>query len=590
MVATCHLPLFLDCVKSSEKRSHSVSINSWKAVTTTDCQAFNMVKSLGDLCLECIQQHLSAIPQLGSSLPTLFKERLIERLAYHDMLHKSYLPHVSSNLLCSALQHIKLYKCDQVDDHFLGLLADCRCQLEVLVINGCNAVTDMGVQAVTKDQLNLCVLELKKLPHLTSVGLTAIQSPVLWKVDIKRCPRITTDGVTVLASQCKGIKVLRFAHCIKLERRTYSAVGAALGHALEELELGIPNVTDVELVQLAQHCPNLKKLDLTGAKSIGKEALIKLFQSCTRLQGLDLSYCSRLAKGWECQALWTLPQTLKELSLCGVLLEDEQVLVEGMQRLRSLVSLRLCGVSALNDSTLTEILDSIGMNLEVLDISGGFTKMLTDEGLRAVTKNCQKLRELCLSLLSQLTCITLAPMFHDQWRAANFQKLYLSCRQMDMSILSLISVSCQELRLLEISGITAVTDDFLFQLAQHCPKLSHLGIKGCRQVTDRAVCALVRNCPIRSLVLSGILNLTDKCIFALANSRPELEEIYLNGCAQITPAAVRYLCDCCIGRLYVHHAIPNAVHNQLMAKNLDTGEFCRADLMPSGINSSDSHG
>ena len=100
-----------------------------------------MVKALGDLCLGCIQQHLSSIPQLGASLPTLYKERLIERLAYHDMLHKSYLPQVSYNLFCAALRHVKLYKCPQVDDQFLALLADCKCQLEVLVINGCGAVT-----------------------------------------------------------------------------------------------------------------------------------------------------------------------------------------------------------------------------------------------------------------------------------------------------------------------------------------------------------------------------------------------------------------------------------------------------------------
>ena len=109
-----------------------------------------MVKALGDLCLGCIQQHLSSIPQLGACLPTLYKERLIERLAYHDMLHKSYLPHVSYNLFCAALRHIKLYKCPQVDDHLLGLLAECKCQLEVLVINGCSAVTGKRmVQATT---------------------------------------------------------------------------------------------------------------------------------------------------------------------------------------------------------------------------------------------------------------------------------------------------------------------------------------------------------------------------------------------------------------------------------------------------------
>ncbi|KAK7110296.1 F-box/LRR-repeat protein 2-like [Littorina saxatilis] len=546
-----------------------------------------MVKELGDICLGFIQNNLSSIPQLCSNLPTLYKERLLERLAYHDMLHKDYLPHVSYNLMCSALRHIKLYKCHQVDDHFLTLLAASKCEIEVLVIHGCTAVTDAGVKEITAGQEKLCVLELKKLPRLTSLGLAAIHSPALWKVEMKKCPLITCEGVTALANECQGIKVLRIAHCPTLERRTYGCVAAALGDVLEELDLGIPGVTDEELVQLSRHCSNLKKLNLTGAKAVGKEALIKLFQGCTRLQSLDLSYCSRLAKNSECQALWTLPQTLKELSLCGIQLEDQQVFVEALQRLRSLTSLRLCGVSALNDTTLRKILEHVGSNLETLDISGGFTKTLTDEGLRAITKHCRQLQEMCLSLLTQVTGVTLSPIFQDPKRANNFRKLYLSCRELDVSVLSQVSLCCHELTLLEISGITAATDDLLFQLADNCPKLTHLGIKGCRQITDRAVCELVRQCPIKSLVLSGIHGLTDKCIFALANSRPELEEIYLNGCAQITPAAVRYLCDCCITRLFANHAIPNAVPNQLMAKNLDTGEFCRADLMPVNMNNSD---
>lgn len=61
------------------------------------------------------------------------------------------------------------------------------------------------------------------------------------------------------------------------------------------------------------------------------------------------------------------------------------------------------------------------------------------------------------------------------------------------------------------------------------------------QVTDDAVCELARRCSLRSLVLSGIHNLTDKCIFVLANSCPQLEEIFMNGCDQISPIAVRYL-------------------------------------------------
>ena len=31
--------------------------------------------------------------------------------------------------------------------------------------------------------------------------------------------------------------------------------------------------------------------------------------------------------------------------------------------------------------------------------------------------------------------------------------------------------------------------------------------------------------------------------------------------------------------MYIEHRTPSADPDQLMAKNLDTGEFCRADLM-----------
>lgn len=123
-----------------------------------------MVKALGDLCLGCIQQHLDSIPNLGSNLPTLYKERLIERLTYHDMLHKSYLPHICFNLLSPSLRHIKLYMCQQVDDHFLTLLADAQCQLEVLVVNGCSSVTGMtDTETVRRYFLVLTLLSLYKI-------------------------------------------------------------------------------------------------------------------------------------------------------------------------------------------------------------------------------------------------------------------------------------------------------------------------------------------------------------------------------------------------------------------------------------------
>ena len=72
-------------------------------------------------------------------------------------------------------------------------------------------------------------------------------------------------------------------------------------------------------------------------------------------------------------------------------------------------------------------------------------------------------------------------------------------------------------------------------------KLSKCLYQSRLQLTDAGVCKLTYHCPLRYMVLAGIHNLTDKSIFAIANSCPNLEEIYLNGCAQITRQAIAYL-------------------------------------------------
>jgi len=61
------------------------------------------------------------------------------------------------------------------------------------------------------------------------------------------------------------------------------------------------------------------------------------------------------------------------------------------------------------------------------------------------------------------------------------------------------------------------------------------------QVTDLGICELARCCNLESLVLSGLNSITDLCIFALANSCHYLHEIFMNGCSNISPVAVRYL-------------------------------------------------
>ncbi|KAL4231710.1 hypothetical protein ACF0H5_009286 [Mactra antiquata] len=546
-----------------------------------------MVKLLSDICLNVIQISLDKVPNIGKYLPTLYKEKLIERLSNHNMLSPDYVCHVSNQLCSSTICRIDFYNCEQVNDNVLSLIEASKCRLEFLTIHACLNVTDQGILSCTRNQNELESIKLKKLRQITDASLTCIKSNKLKKVDLSNCSKLTFKGVKLLTEKNVAIEELYLGgiddsiehsktKCINITK-----IAKNVGDNLKVLDTKLNQLCDECLKSLAADCHSIKRLNLHGSSRISGEALTMFSIGCPALEGLDLSYCSGLCQGASSEVFWTLPTSLTELSLTGLLLSDETIFVECLQRLHHLKSVKLCGVTALNDNTLKQVLQHIGGNLVSLDISGGLTEGLTDIGLEAIPLYCKSLEELTLKMLSQVTCVSLLPFFKNKDKAEKIRKLFL-CSRVNSEVLQEVTKSCHNLEKLDLSGIQGVTDDTLYTIAENCPQLAEFGIKSCRQVTDSGVCELARCCPLKSLVLAGVNSLTDKSIFALANSCHYLHEIYLNGCAHISPAAVRYLVDCSIPRLYYQHVIPNAQPNQLMARNLDTGEFCRADLIYTG--------
>ena len=100
-----------------------------------------MVKYLHDICLNFIQSNLDKIPNAGERLPTVHKELLLERIADHDLLIPEYIPFAIQQLFSSSLRHVTFYKCDQVTDEFLCVLANRKCVLDSLTIQRCQSVT-----------------------------------------------------------------------------------------------------------------------------------------------------------------------------------------------------------------------------------------------------------------------------------------------------------------------------------------------------------------------------------------------------------------------------------------------------------------
>ena len=92
-----------------------------------------------------------------------------------------------------------------------------------------------------------------------------------------------------------------------------------------------------------------------------------------------------------------------------------------------------------------------------------------------------------------------------------------------------------------MAGLKDITDDVIMTLAHNCPHLTHCSVRNC-QLTDLSICELAKCCnKLIMLALAGIHNLTDKCILALANNCPHMEELYVSGCTKITKQALNYL-------------------------------------------------
>jgi hypothetical protein len=291
------------------------------------------------------------------------------------------------------------------------------------------------------------------------------------------------------------------------------------------------------------------------------------------LTSLDLSYCYKLAD-FDLAQLTASLQHIQNLSLCGTHVKAAGLL-KAIEKMPMLTDLQLCGINAVTDEVIAEICRFTGSHLTCLDLSS--CTALTERVCYHISQHCRFLQKLSVSLCRALTGVNLLPLLQDTKRAKEIRSLtFTGCKELQSDVIEAIADHCHSLEVLQLAGVPQVEDNLVRRLAQGCQKLQYVSFKGCNRLTDDAICCLIQQCHLHTFVVSGINGLTDKIIMSLASHCcSTLQEVYLAGCLYITPAAVRYLQDTCVNGLFIHHRIPNAPPDLLMAKNLDTGEYCK---------------
>ncbi|CAF1237449.1 unnamed protein product [Adineta steineri] len=538
-----------------------------------------MVLKLRELLIKQAAIHLHNFSSESCQcLTATQRERILRWLASHDCLSLNLIPSIRQNLLSIPLYSLEFYKCNQLTNDMLIEFAEAShfSRLKSLIIHQCTQVQDSGILAITKGQLSLEYVALRKLTNLTNAGLDGIHSAFLKEIDFRWNDKIQDNGILTIVSNNLNLRTIRLVNCHSLTGQCVVYIAQNTAEKLEILDIeGLKCLDNEVFVHLVDYCPNIRSLNLFGIINLDADGLFTLFVRSTRMVVLNLSYTTCFLQEPVSDYICCLPLSLVDLCLSGTQVYNTNILIRALTRLVNLQHLRLNGLATITDDALDKILCVIGSRLKTLEMNGYITVgILTDRSVEHIVRYCSSLEQLSLNLLSFTSTLdSLYDLFSSSKRALQLHTISLSSfRNINERVLWCLAENCLNIKLLELSGIPCVSDALISSL-KHCTKLTHLNIKGCKQITDISICDLLGVCQFISLVLSGCYQLTDKSVLAMAHTQPFLEEIYISGCIRISPATVRYLQDSTIRRLYIDHKIPNALPDALMARNLDTGLF-----------------
>ncbi|KIJ70112.1 hypothetical protein HYDPIDRAFT_78880 [Hydnomerulius pinastri MD-312] len=301
---------------------------------------------------------------------------------------------------------------------------------------------------------------------------------------------------------------------------------------------GVPDTSDKTIVRLARDNQNIQGLDLSGCKYVSDVSILELVSQSPPLQWLQLSgvvltdpTVSAIAKTFS---------KLVELELC-----DEPLLTAVSVRdiwsySRKLRTLMLARCPLLTDKAfpcpikggkpvtgsnkplphrpltwLDElpplILRHTAVDLRVLDLS--YCPKLTDEGIEGVIVHAP-----CLHTLSLAGCTNLT----------------------DRSVESICKLGVQ-LGTLTLAHVSHITDSAVIKLARACPQLRSVDLAFCRLLTDMSVFELAALQHLHRLVLVRVPKLTDNAIYNLADHTPSLERLHLSYCDRISLKSLHHL-------------------------------------------------
>ena len=212
-------------------------------------------------------------------------------------------------------------------------------------------------------------------------------------------------------------------------------------------------VVDDLVVKACRVCPILRKLNLSGCKSISNVSLICISVGCPQLTDLNIFNCSLVTD-------------------TGIM-----SIAEGC---KNLISINIGWCQGITDQGLICLVCSVNSILE-LDIGG--CSNLSDLSLEKIAECCPMLRRLNISYNSNFTDVGLSHF--SRCRLHNLKFIHLGkCTLFTEEGFAMFAEACPSLQELDLYSCDKITDIALSKIIDCCTSLSHLNISHCYQITD----------------------------------------------------------------------------------------------------------
>ncbi|KAK4489682.1 hypothetical protein RD792_000315 [Penstemon davidsonii] len=245
------------------------------------------------------------------------------------------------------VNHINLEFSHDLEDKHLKIVKN-ECgrstgNLEVLNLNGCQKISDVGIDFITYNCPKLKVFSIYWNIRVSDVGVKNLVKNCKLVIDLNLsgCKNVTDESLKLIAENYQGLQLLNLTRCIKLTDKGLQTILLSCS-SLQSLNLyALSSFTDIAYKKIS-HLVHLQFLDLCGAQNLSDEGLSQIAK-CKNLNSLNLTWCVRIS---------------------------DQGVIAIAQGCRSLEFLSLFGIVGVTDKSLEVLSSSCSNTLTTLDVNG----------------------------------------------------------------------------------------------------------------------------------------------------------------------------------------------------------------------------